>query len=97
MTATRCASYERSVEVPLSSCCTTMRCECDQSLCPVEHVDCNANQHVEYVNANSCCKQAICVCDECPVVTTVCKDGWITIDETDSCGCKSSELYVLLM
>lgn len=89
LNAVRCESWERTVQVALSSCCTATRCECDTSLCPPCDVECNANQHIEYEDVNGCCKQAKCVCDECSEILVVCKNGWITVDETDSCGCKS--------
>merc|ERR1739838_748964 len=89
LNAVPCASYERSVEVALSSCCTATRCECDVELCPKDTAQYNENQHIEYVETNSCCKKAVCVCDTCPELYVVCKNGWITVDETDSCGCKT--------
>merc|ERR1739838_857223 len=83
----RVATSTRWTHPRQMACCPKVYeevCTCDSSLCPL-----NENQHIEYVESNSCCKKATCVCDVCPEMLVVCKNGWITVDETDSCGCKS--------
>jgi len=82
----KCESWEKRVEVSISSCCTQTRCECD--VCDSEEAVCKENEHIVYEQINPCCKKSTCVCNECQEISITCKNGWITVEETDSCGCK---------
>lgn len=83
----KCESWEKRVEVSISSCCTQTRCECDVCDDDKEAV-CKENEHTVYEQINPCCKKSTCVCNECQDISITCKNGWITVEETDSCGCK---------
>jgi len=83
----KCETWEKRVDISISSCCSQTRCECD--VCDdTKEAICKENEHVVYEQVNPCCKKSRCVCNECQEIAITCKNGWITVEETDSCGCK---------